>query len=182
MNVWTDFFGLFCSFLPSFVSIRYVHSQRVIGVSQSIVLIIILWYCDYSCKYPLYKMYPFIFNSILTDCGQPDRNPGTTVSVSGTKLGDIAIYRCARGFRSFSGSQRRTCGSGGQWSGAAPSCTKIGKYVWKLQCLLVILNIRGVLGEQGYLWNKMYIVVRPLVELECNVNMCHQLTTTKLLL
>lgn len=65
----------------------------------------------------------FPFASFLTDCGTPNINTGTIVSVFSTTLGSIAEYSCAEGYENFFGDEQRVCQSDGSWSGVAPTCT-----------------------------------------------------------
>ena len=64
------------------------------------------------------------FVLLLVDCGRLDNPPNGIVVISATTEGDTATYFCNEGHVfAENGTDQRTCGSNGRWSGDQPSCT-----------------------------------------------------------
>ena len=77
------------------------------------------------------------------DCGHPGNVTNGTVVVSeGTKLRATAKYTCDEGFIP-NGTQSRTCGSDGRWSGTTPICAGETLSLLKIPhtCMLVMLTV-----------------------------------------
>ena len=69
-----------------------------------------------------YDFYTFLY---LLDCPTiPDPMYGQ-VNITGTQLGQIAIFRCDHGYR-LVGQASLVCETGGQWNNAPPACQLIG--------------------------------------------------------
>ncbi|MBI5498035.1 MAG: choice-of-anchor D domain-containing protein [Deltaproteobacteria bacterium] len=61
---------------------------------------------------------------VPVDCGSLTSPTNGTVSAPTTTYGSTATYSCNAGYP-ISGSSTRTCGTGGFWSGTAPSCVQV---------------------------------------------------------
>ncbi len=78
--------------------------------------------CDRECfKQNVHDSYN-LFSLLVVDCGSLNNSTNGLVSTSsGTTFMMTATYTCNTGYN-IVGSESRTCGTSGVWSGEAPAC------------------------------------------------------------
>ena len=57
------------------------------------------------------------------DCGTPQEVAHAEVRANGSRLHDVATYRCNAGYRMTGGDPQLVCQHEAEWEGAPPLCT-----------------------------------------------------------
>lgn len=86
-----------------------------------------------------------LYSHIVVDCGDLDDPENGQVSMSGTKFGSQARYRCFPGY-TLQGVTNRLCEDDGLWTGDPPRCV--------CECMLV-----SVIKLMCELFNRFYMCI-----------------------